>query len=476
LVSVGTLRRHTTKLQTNSLKQAWTSRGPTPNQPPTTSEPPLRPTAQPPQPPHHLPQTKPKVAASVVHLLMDFLGDASTSAALDVVFFVREMCETHPALVPSVLERLRDNFATIRASRVCTCALWVLSEYSSSVEEVRDGGCYCFVGGVFLAQAQHLSGAMALLKPTYRHPQIITLIQQVRAALDTIKEGLGPLPLLPPEADEEPADDAEAKDNGGATGGAAAKTTSGAPAGSVGSKRPAVLADGTYATQAAVQEAPLASAAGGAGSVPNLRALLLGGDFFLGGVVAAALTKLALRLRAAGVPRAAANRASATAMLLVASVLRLGEWSGLPSPLDDDSRERMSTCLEVLARPEPEMVKVRPGAAGWGGGGVAMFVSALKPPPQPQTLPKPNQTKPPPAVAGPVPRRLHRPHGRQAEPRGRRRRRAELQGRRAAGRPDRLYAPARAQGGWGGGGGVWVFGGGCGEGQPKRRGLYHQSL
>ena len=56
----------------------------------------------------------PDVASSVVHLLMDFLGDASTSAALDVVFFVREMCETHPALVPSVLERLRDNFTTIR--------------------------------------------------------------------------------------------------------------------------------------------------------------------------------------------------------------------------------------------------------------------------------------------------------------------------------------------------------------------------
>jgi coatomer subunit beta len=54
------------------------------------------------------------VASNVVHLLMDFLGDSSTSAALDVVFFVREMCETHPALVPSVLERLRDNFPTIR--------------------------------------------------------------------------------------------------------------------------------------------------------------------------------------------------------------------------------------------------------------------------------------------------------------------------------------------------------------------------
>ncbi len=31
----------------------------------------------------------PEVAANVVHLLMDFLGDANTASALDVVFFVR---------------------------------------------------------------------------------------------------------------------------------------------------------------------------------------------------------------------------------------------------------------------------------------------------------------------------------------------------------------------------------------------------
>lgn len=86
------------------------------------------------------PLPAPQVASNVVHLLMDFLGDSSTSAALDVVFFVREMCETQPALAPSVLERLRDNFSTIRASRVCTCALWVLSEHSSTVEEVRGRG------------------------------------------------------------------------------------------------------------------------------------------------------------------------------------------------------------------------------------------------------------------------------------------------------------------------------------------------
>lgn len=70
-----------------------------------------------------------------------------------------------------------------------------------------------------------------------------------------------------------------------------------APTAPVGSKRPAILADGTYATQAAVVEAPMASLSP---STPNLRALLLGADFFLGGVIAGTLTKLMLRLKQLG--------------------------------------------------------------------------------------------------------------------------------------------------------------------------------
>jgi hypothetical protein len=66
---------------------------------------------------------------------------------------------------------------------------------------------------------------------------------------------------------------------------------------STGSKRPAVLADGTYATQVSVSE----TAAGGA-AVPNLRAVLLTGDFFLGSVVATSLTKLVLRMCVTATP------------------------------------------------------------------------------------------------------------------------------------------------------------------------------
>lgn len=47
------------------------------------------------------------------------------------------------------------------------------------------------------------------------------------------------------------------------------------------------------------------------------RSLLLGGDFFLGGVVAATLAKLVLRLRVLGSPPAAAvNRTAADTMLV----------------------------------------------------------------------------------------------------------------------------------------------------------------
>lgn len=78
----------------------------------------------------------PDVAASVVHLLMDFLGDLNTAPALDVVFFVREIMETNPKLRPTILARLLDSFGTIRSSRVCTCALWIVGEYCASAADI----------------------------------------------------------------------------------------------------------------------------------------------------------------------------------------------------------------------------------------------------------------------------------------------------------------------------------------------------
>lgn len=242
----------------------------------------------------------PEVASSVVHLLMDFLGDPMVSSALDVIFFVREICETHPSLRPSILERLRDTFSTIRASRVVSCALWVLAEYSSTMGEVE-------------------------------------------AALAAIHAGIGPLPLLQVVSDEEADTDAT-------------KDMSAPAAAAVGSKRPAVLADGTYATQAAVVESPLVTVGGPL--PPNLRALLLVGDFFLGGVIAVSLTKLLLRMRSLGAAAPVLNKAVAQGMLAIVSIMRLGESPALPTPLDNDSRERMAACVKVLATPSADSQQV----------------------------------------------------------------------------------------------------------------------
>lgn len=90
----------------------------------------------------------PDIASSVVHLLMDFLGDVNVASALDVVFFMREIMETNQKLRPAVLERLLDSFYQIRAARVCSCALWIIGEYCTSaadidaVFEVRSLPCY----------------------------------------------------------------------------------------------------------------------------------------------------------------------------------------------------------------------------------------------------------------------------------------------------------------------------------------------
>ena len=45
--------------------------------------------------------------------------------------------ETNPKLRGVVLERLLDTFGQIRSSRVCSCALWILSEYCTSAHDIH---------------------------------------------------------------------------------------------------------------------------------------------------------------------------------------------------------------------------------------------------------------------------------------------------------------------------------------------------
>ena len=166
------------------------------------------------------------------------------ASALDVVFFVREIIETNPKLRESILSRLLDTFYQIRATRVLSCALWIIAEYSQSLAEVEQG-------------------------------------------LGIIKQSLGELPFY---VINEDAAETDALPAGVAPGVVAV------PAPIQQSKRPAVLADGTYATQSAASEVVTSSPAVISSSLTNnIRGLLITGDFFLGAVLAASLTKLILR-------------------------------------------------------------------------------------------------------------------------------------------------------------------------------------
>ncbi|XP_062197148.1 coatomer subunit beta-1 [Phragmites australis] len=247
----------------------------------------------------------PEVAGSVVHLLMDFLGDTNVAAAVDVVLFVREIIETNPKLRVSMIQRLIDTFYQIRASRVCVCALWILGEYSLSLSEVE-------------------------------------------SAISTIKQCLGDLPFYTVSEEGESTDSFKPAQP------AVNSVT-------VSSRRPVVLADGTYATQSAATEAASSAptaAPGSLASTQNLRFLILSGDFFLAAVVACTLTKLVLRLEEVQPSKVEANKACTEALLIMVSILQLGQSSYLPHPIDNDSYDRIVLCVRLLCNTGDDVRKV----------------------------------------------------------------------------------------------------------------------
>ena len=99
-----------------------------------------------------------EVAANVVHVLMEFLGDSSNNpAAVDVIAFVRwaifwiisllfyeikpfndlylinsEVVEKFPNLRSSITEKLLETFMDVKSGKVFRGALWIVGEYCSS--------------------------------------------------------------------------------------------------------------------------------------------------------------------------------------------------------------------------------------------------------------------------------------------------------------------------------------------------------
>ncbi|RWW02621.1 hypothetical protein GW17_00034280 [Ensete ventricosum] len=246
----------------------------------------------------------PEVASTVVHLLMDFLGDTNVASAIDVILFVREIIEANPKLRVSIITRLLDTFYQICTARVCSCALWIIGEYCVSLSEVESG-------------------------------------------IQTIKQFLGDLPFYVATEDGEAAD--------------ASKKPQQVSTATLSSRRPVVLADGTYATQSAASETALSAPIvlpGSLASSLNLRSFILSGDFFVGAVVACTLTKLVLRLEEVQPSKAEANKACAGVLLVMTSMLQLGQSSFFPQPIDNDSHDRIVLCIRLLCNTGDEVRKI----------------------------------------------------------------------------------------------------------------------
>lgn len=242
-----------------------------------------------------------EIAESVVGLLMDFISDFNNSSAVDVITFVKEVVERFPKMRSPIVERLVSTLSEVRAGKVYRGSLWIIGEYSLELNDIRE-------------------------------------------AWKRIRASLGEIPIVASEArllEEQPDGEPELNDqvNGHAK-----------PSAPTGSRK--VLADGTYATESALTSQSAAKAkldAVKAAQKPPLRQLILDGDFFLATVLSSTLTKLVMRHSEISTDAARTNALRAEAMLIMISIIRAGQSQFVKAPIDEDSVDRIMSCVRSLA-------------------------------------------------------------------------------------------------------------------------------
>ncbi|KAJ1554953.1 coatomer subunit beta [Nowakowskiella sp. JEL0078] len=249
-----------------------------------------------------------EVAASVVHVLMEFLGETHVSSAVDVISFVREVMEKFPHLRSSIVSRLIETFPDMKTGRVFRGALWIIGEYALSTESIEES------------------------------------LKQIRVAI-------GEIPILQAEQN---AIIAEGED---ASAGVEIDEKKDVTVSEKKTTQRRVLADGTYASESAFSNQISTKAKKiDSKEKPTLRSLLINADYFLGAVLATSLTKLVLRYGEISTKASKTNQLRAEVMLILTSIIRVGKSEFSSSPIDEDSNDRISVCLRVLSSVPGETV------------------------------------------------------------------------------------------------------------------------
>lgn len=236
-----------------------------------------------------------EIAASVVDLLLEFMGELSTTAASEVITFVKQVIEKYPDLRTNIINRLVLSLANVKSGKVYRGSLWILGEYSFDESDIQS---------------------------TWKH----------------IRSNIGEIPILAAEKKLNGVPDEEDEEN----------------VESSGSKGPKILADGTYATESAFEESSNAAKSAKHLKTP-IRSFILDGDFYLASVLASTLVKLILRLNMVSERKDLINALKAEAMLIMVSILRVGDSSFVKKKIDEDSSERIMSCIRFLSENQTDI-------------------------------------------------------------------------------------------------------------------------
>lgn len=239
-----------------------------------------------------------EVAASVVDLLLDFIGDFNSSSASDVISFVKEVVEIFPDLRSSMVKRLLSTLKDVHSGSVYRGALWILGEYCLEEQDIQEAWVH-------------------------------------------IRKSLGEIPILSSERNNIQAE------NGHIT--TTQEELTEDDGHSKKSTAPKILADGTYASESALTSIDAKAMEKLKNDRPPLRALILDGNYFLAAVLSSTLTKLVLRYSKISKNKARINALRAEALLILTSILRVGASEIVSKKIDEDSADRIYSCFRALA-------------------------------------------------------------------------------------------------------------------------------
>lgn len=232
-----------------------------------------------------------EVAANVVDLLLESMSDLNTTAAYEVIVFIKEVVEKFPDLRQSIVGRLIHSLDGVKSGKVFRGSLWIIGEYCEEEKLIQEAWKY-------------IRGSIGE----------VPIIASEKRSIEGSGESA--------ETEEEEVDGKKKK------------------------KGPVINPDGTYATENALT---VDSTADKSTDKPPLRKLILQGDFYLAAVLASTLVKLILHLQRISENSSILNPLKAEGLLIMVSILRVGQdLKYVAKKIDEDSADRIFSCINYL--------------------------------------------------------------------------------------------------------------------------------